>query len=135
MADPHLEDLGRRAAACKAWWWMDGARDVTGRVVIHADGDGPRVWTDGEHIHDRALEPDCVWCGEIPDLSDPATIGCLLALVREAWKDPMVHLEAYKGWTVVFSDSRIMEFIAPYPSAPSEAEALVLALEGVPDVG
>jgi len=29
--------------------------------------------------------------GMLPDLADPATLGCLLALVREAWRCPTVY--------------------------------------------
>ena len=84
------------------------------------------------------------WEGEIPDLSDPATLGCLLALVREAHGQP--HATAHWCW----------EFDANHPthvaerglprrmwdvdditdwhetSATSEAEALVVALEAAP---
>ena len=75
-----LEELGRRAVACKHWRWMPGmyAEPLTFRVVWtddHSIGESDQVsyfWERVPHIY--------------PDLSDFATLGCLLALVREAWK-------------------------------------------------
>jgi hypothetical protein len=66
MTDDML-DLARRAVACKGWRWMPGMLTTEGmRVVV-------RCFNDDN-------EPD----DDIPDLTDPATLGCLLALVREA---------------------------------------------------
>lgn len=82
--------LGRRAVACKAWRWetAEGARlidregHVVGRVrsYLAESGDGPMIWIEpGEAVHAESV---------FPDLRDPATLGCLLALVREARGDP-----------------------------------------------
>lgn len=58
-----------------------------------------------------------------PDLSDPATIGCLLALTREAHND--AGLSVCKvgplTWEIYFNDTE-------YHWAESEAEVLVLVL-------
>ena len=61
MSRADLESLGRRAVAC-GWQWMPGTLDDVGYRIR-----GP-----------GATRP---WCW--PDFSDPATLGCLLALVRE----------------------------------------------------
>jgi len=63
-----MEDLSRRAVACKGWRWMPGMRDArTGERYETGDG----FWIVNK------------W----PDLTDPATLGCLLALVRDAHRD------------------------------------------------
>jgi len=33
-----------------------------------------------------------------PDFNDPATLGCLLAAAREAWRDPELCTYAEKHW-------------------------------------
>jgi hypothetical protein len=70
--------LARRAIACPKWRWMPGMRAVAVRPaplepVCSRVPDDPRGWTP--------------YPGALPDLTDPATLGCVLALVREAWDD------------------------------------------------
>ena len=72
-----------------------------------------------------------------PDLSDPATLGCLLALVREAWGRRMLvayyaPLTTGQGWYV--GDRFCGGRDYPIVEAPSatEAAALVAALEAAP---
>jgi hypothetical protein len=89
----------------------------------------------GQHYQRRGQFPSalgqCVPGGglgtRLPDLSDPATLGCLLALVRKALGDPFVYLAPADGWFVGRGarDGVIAE-------GATEAEALVVALEGAP---
>ena len=74
-------------------------------------------------IGDRLLRPD--W------FADPATIGCLLALVREAW-GPTFHLIPQGGWLVQGARLPDGGTINLGICATSEAEALVAALEAAP---
>lgn len=114
----NLADLGRRAVACKHWRWMPGmlhgieAMDETRFVSrfsefsIYADDDG-----------------------RIPILSDPATLGCLLHLVRQAWGVERAVVwwnEHDQGWV---ADVRPRNFVFV---RDSEAHALVAALEAAP---
>ena len=83
-----LEQLARRAVACKRWRWMPGMLAVhhqdygnnglDGRVIEIDDKEGP-MWIGWGDLYLPLFE------GSWPDLSDPATLGCLLGLVREAW--------------------------------------------------
>lgn len=73
---------------------------------------------------------------DLPDLSDPATLGCLLHLVRKAWKDPDLMADrVLRGptnadiWQVyVFHESGVKDVLSGY----SEVEALVAALGAAP---
>ena len=129
-------DLARRAVACKGWRWMPGMLDsVTECRVEDAHSDGavvPLECSDiGYGVWDAQYSPRPLSTrGALPDLSDPATLGCLLALVREAWGDPLITVAPDAGedppvW-LVFSGTLSG---VPIAGGPSEAVALVAALE------
>lgn len=88
-------DLAQRAVACKGWRWMPGML-VTGHGRIVGDGlhvvdqmrDLEHTWLTDESMFDPLIERTSA-----PDLTDPATMGCLLALVREAWPGMCVSIE------------------------------------------
>jgi len=111
MTPDELRALADRVVACRHWRPMRGMRDLQGRT-----------WT-----------PDLLWRWhphDRPDLSDPATVGCLLALVREAWGDPALYVmraggdEALGVWHARWGTSS--------RRGATEAEALVVALEAAP---
>ena len=134
-----LADLGRRAVACKHWRWMPGmlllwklherGGTYKGRVChlgCSDSGAGKDVYCEGRGDRfDGVLEvPKC-----FPDLSDPATLGCLLHLVREAWGVERAVVwwnEHDQGWV---ADVRPRNFVFV---RDSEAHALVAALEAAP---
>lgn len=113
-----FEVLGRRAVAARRWRWLPGtlavvppARDgSTGYLNRITEGTGP--------VNSSKA---------YPDLSDPATLGCLVYLVREAWNNPTVttaRSHPFSGgppWVVGISMRAF--------SGQTEAEALIVALE------
>ena len=108
-----LADLGRRAVACKHWRWMPGMLMSAGMTTF-------RIRFEGDENVDR--------CG-VPDLTDPATLGCLLHLVRQAWGVERAVVwwnEHDQGWV---ADVRPRNFVFV---RDSEAHALVAALEAAP---
>jgi hypothetical protein len=86
----------------------------------------------GQHIPSGYATCDGDWrAADItPDLSDPATLGCLLALVREAWSDPYLCAvgDPDTGWRVDAVTAQVQDL----HGFSSEAEALVAALEAAP---
>lgn len=120
-----LEELGRRAVACKHWRWMPGM--LVGEWVI--DGACPHQWANGnpwrQERNNIIILPD-----ELPDLSDPATLGCLLHLVREAWgRDAYIEVNKYeRNGGRYLCDTQVG---IAFPGQ-TEAEALVAALEAAP---
>ena len=106
MTDEQIA-LSRRLVACKGWRWMPGALDLFGRRVRHPVRDADAL----------------------PDLTDAATLGCLLALVRKAWGDPFLCPAADRetGWWL--NGYAAVDYLQSYRS---EAEALVAALESAP---
>ncbi len=134
-------DLARRAMACKHWRWTDGMRATRDHLStprhavrisqscnIHQcpDSGGPWVKTDdnGQWKPERDL---------LPDLTDPATLGCLLALVREAWASPLAQVSPMLpqgGWVCYPNNTE--ERYGLYFRGETEAAALVAALEAAP---
>lgn len=108
-------DLAMRAVACRGWRWMEGMSDTEGFRVLHI--------IDGIAFFEDRRET----AGAFPDLGDPATLGCLLAIVREALCDSDAYAEPPTAtdhhWTVWWRcGDRCVE-------GSSEAAALVAALE------
>ena len=131
--------LARRAVACKGWHWLPGmlALPFDGMVSTPVRLTNERDWP-----HDVGLR--------LPDLTDPATLGCLLALVREAWRCPTVYVrqsttrrqsDGVIAWEVcdLYLDAEACRALGvPREGSVgswghgSEAEALVAALESAP---
>ena len=128
----NLEQLERRAIACKRWRWMPGMLSNKDLRVTRCDDDGYVVG----YYENMSYIAECV-PGSLPDLTDPATLGCLLALVREAWgPEATVSVNISSFWAV--GGARIQKGKSAGHTINlgiwklTEVEALVAALEVAP---
>lgn len=121
--------LAKRAVECKAWKWMPGMLACDARFIRHRIQDDGSALDLSDDILNRAwgYSPDTLR----PILTDPATLGCLLALVREAYPRDrgLVPIDMGDGeWQVILKHERKWSHVV----GKSEAEALVAALEAAP---
>jgi hypothetical protein len=142
-----IEALARRAVACPDWRWMPGMKLLHSGRIVHVIGQRVEAtehpWLGSNFAARNPLSgpfPDA------PDLTDPATLGCLLALVREVYGSP--HLYCRLSSTTRASDGIRAWEVNGYLDASrspdgrggsfrgwgyaSEAEALVATLEAAP---
>jgi len=123
--------LVNRLTACKRWRLIPGivARDKNNAVFVfvgyHTDGQemwaGPSGWLAGSAL--------------TIDITSPATLGCLLTLIREAWNDPGLYTVPLSSpgsvvnylWHIRGNGSYIAK-----RSYTTEIAALVAALEVAP---
>jgi len=132
------EQLARRAVACATWRWMPGMLCLTDEDgyaarVLHVGLNASTSETADAYSGGGIITRGCLKDDSLPDLEDPATLGCLLVLVREAWGDPCICTAVdntsagwwVDGWTAACSQ-------VPSDLHPTEAAALVAALEAAP---
>lgn len=134
---PDLVALGRRAVACPRWEWKARMRVVCfdwvvslGGTIVARSGALCVEW-EWDSPHRTS------WDALLPDLSDNATRGAVLGLVREAWGVPTMSVQA-------LADSQLWRLRRPhgwqttktYPSefidGSTEAESMIAALEAAP---
>ena len=74
--------LARHAVACDHWRWMPGMRWC----------EQTSLGLSKSRLLDHEVDTFPPYYGCLPDLADPATLGCLLHLVREAWRCPTIYV-------------------------------------------
>ena len=124
------EELARRAIACKGWRWMPGMLGLSAKAGSWRVEQTDLTTLFGAGAGPASIHEVGVW---LPDLTDPATVGCLLALVREAWGFQAFVTLTSGGWHVLgFPWEPDLTSSSRLASGPTEAAALVAALEAAP---
>lgn len=112
-----MKELAERVVKCKAWRWMPGMR-----WRVTAD-----MWRIGRNplgrVDDNGVFPKT---SIVPDLSDPATLGCLEALVIKAWKGEAYLCRGGNYWQVFIHP---IDLDRDGSNPEGYIEALVCALE------
>jgi len=96
MVEMEWRTLGERAVKCKGWRWLPGMlmlKEMTGYPGPRFLGFDKKAAVVG--VVDALYEIPAG--GHEPDLRDPATLGCLLKLVRDAWGKPETFVEYRAG--------------------------------------
>ena len=139
MTNDEAKALGLRAVECQGWRWLPGmlVRQSV-NIEIHFEGvkvvqPAGRNWrfltlTDSGSLSCAGNTLPDDRNTYLPDLSDPCTLGGLLHLVREAWGDDAIYTIPEMGLTGWACCTRRMT-----GRGPSEAAALVAALEAAPE--
>jgi hypothetical protein len=157
---PEQKDLARRFVECEHWRWMPGMRCThrwTGGIrvlveengqqsesyVVLPDADGNAVMTIDEcGIMGGFPNADSSY-PFLPDLTDTATLGCILALVRQCFAYAVIWtsrdctvdaldpdsfcMDETEGWTVCIGT--VDDYVGELGRGATEAEALLSALE------
>lgn len=127
-----MRELAERAVACKHWRWMAGMRLRAIRrylriVGCNSDGTFRLSWDDPDGPVEGGSVVSVALRRMTPDLTDPATLGCVMALVREAYANAVVITQG-NGWWSVETD----HYFWDQDNTTSFREALVKALEAAP---
>jgi len=151
LTDDQARDLGLRAVACEGWRLQEGILlrhleqpSITLRVVgLDSDQEGFGWMLDesggDDSGHMIEIKPRPILGQYAPDYRDGPTLGVLLSLVRGGHGMPCLHATHYwtgpgkEQWSVVDEGDRSDD--APRWRGPTEAEALVAALEAAPGAG
>ena len=124
-------ETARAFVACSRWVWLPGMRAV-GRKGY------PAAWF---RVEEPLQKLGGVWRGAVPDLTDPATLGCILQVARDAhgvpWLTPvpLYHALGCYGWRlpIRIDGAPMHRTTRRTPVYKSEAEALLQVLQAAPE--
>lgn len=142
-------EIARRLVACPKWVWLPGMHAVAERQDWPGMGVRVDEARDGWLFYGRAANSEASIrpAGMVPNLDEDVTRLGVLAVVRRAWGDPMLHLVRHEThvmdhcgtgtipavwWAIADSSSCKMMNGRSYFAGPTEIEAILAALEAAP---
>ncbi len=128
-----LDALARKVVGLPNWQWEPGMLTTCG-VRVFEGGDDYLIGHRSGPTHRGGGRVDTMDVGGfLPDLTDPATLGCMLYLVRGAHKAPRAMLKlsgSTEAFEVYDPDALSVAFASLSGGEfPAEVEALVAALD------
>ena len=82
------ERIARAFVEWSGWKWKPGMQNRDGDICA---GDGPVFFILDDEVQGTYWRDE--WKADaVPDVTDDATRGAILALVRGAWGDPLLHV-------------------------------------------
>ena len=137
--DDAMKELGRRAIAA-GFAWVPGCANQYGervtRVVRHMNGADIEAWD--PRAFGWTSSESYIGGDDVPDLSDPATVGCLDAQLAERFGCPVIVTpfgKMFRAWRMLPPD--VDEFyyrLCAIRTATTPAGAIVAALDAAPKV-
>lgn len=124
-----MKDLSHQVLQAKKWCWVTGMQTLDRTTVLAVEKGVPYRWAHYGRVYESWFEESRKeeWSNQLPDLDSPATLGCLLSLVRKAWNCPTACVDYTEAnfhtgafWAIVL-DWKVF-------TGSTEAEALVRAL-------
>jgi len=101
----------KRAVRCSAWRWLPGMRWLA--VVTDDDGEEYEDGAEGRIVDGYGDDADEAG---LPDLTDAATLGALLGLVRRAWGPAFVKQLGSEWAKANGSKTRAGTYINEWPT-------------------
>jgi hypothetical protein len=122
-------ELAKRAVASKHWRWLPGMKTQDGRRVVFIQEEQALLISSSQQLGWFGLgEADSE---VLPDLTDSATRGCVLEIIREACGDHNLYCAYHKEWWHVVWPEGSKSFVDT-DYGKTEVEALIIALEALP---
>lgn len=123
---PEEREIARAFVACSRWRWMSGMMTEGWRLTCVSLHDG--AWSATSTFAHREY-----YYPTLPDLNDPATLGCVVQLVRDATGRKYAYLEYIPLGCWAMVDPIDDRWLREQDYGASEAEALLIALQAAPE--
>lgn len=121
------ETLALRAVNSPGWSWHPGMLTLCNLRILDGDSDYLIGHRSGSTKDGGGWVDTTDVVGFLPDITDPATLGCLISLIQKTYKNKVV-ISIGNGWWSVQTDYKDWD----QDNTDSFLDALVSVLETAP---